>query len=411
MLNALEIVALFVLVFWCLLRLDRRRWWPRELFVDTGVRLDDGVAPRVTAVVPARNEADVLPVTLESLLSQDLAGFRVVLVDDASEDDTAGVARRVAHSLGRDETLSVLTPPPRPPGWTGKLHALNTGIAKADTLDERGPPDWLLLTDADIRHPPGSIVRLLAKAGQGPYDLVSVMARLYAESFWERLLIPPFVFFFHLLYPFRLVARPDSPVAAAAGGCILVRRRALAAAGGLAALSGALIDDVALARAVQRGGGRLWLGLDPDIASHRPYGSLAELWRMVARTAFVELDYRVHLLVAVLVGLLVLFVAPPILVAVAGVAIVWDPSSWSSSQGLLPLDGAGDPSRRLLLWAGMAWGLQALALLPYVRHHRVPAAFAVTLPVASFFYGLMTLSSGWNHLRGRGSVWKGRQYS
>lgn len=380
----LEIFALAVLLAWIGLHLDRRRAWPSEMTLPATAETPADGWPRVVALVPARDEAAVLPQTLPSLLAQETPPLEVLLLDDGSRDGTAEVARELAAAAGRRERLRVLAPGPVPAGWSGKVHALARGL---ESLGE-GTPEWLLFSDADIRHRPGSVAALLARAAAGPYDLVSVMARLNAESFWEKLLIPPFVFFFQLLYPFRRAADPRSHVAAAAGGCVLVRREALAAAGGLAAIRGAVIDDVSLARRVKDAGGRLWLGFDPEIVSVRPYRGLGEIWRMVARSAFVGLGFRYDLLVLVTVWIATFLVAPPFLLAAA-------------------LAG-GDT--RAALWAALAWLLGAAALWPAVRHHRVPSLWALTLPFASALYGLMTLDSAWNHLRGHGARWKGRSY-
>lgn len=404
--SALEILALPPLVFWLLLALDRSRAWPRDHFLPPGA---ERPAPgsRVVAVVPARDEAAVLPDTLPTLLAQQVpAGcrFSVILVDDGSTDGTARVAREIAAEAGRGERLRVVPATPRPAGWAGKVHALACGVAAATEAPDGGPgeggeggraPDWLLFTDADVRHRPGSLAGLLAQAGRG-FDFVSVMARLHTRTFWEKLLIPPFVFFFQLLYPFRRVADPRSRVAAAAGGCILVRRRSLEAAGGVAAIRDAVIDDVSLARRVAAAGGRLWLGLDPGIASVRPYRGLGELWAMVARSAFTQLRYRWELLVLALVGLLVFVVAPPVVAAVAAV--------------VLGTGGTGDGAAVALAAALVAWALEAALLWPAVRHHRVAGGWAFGLPLAGLLYALMTFTSAWDHWRGRGVRWKGRAY-
>lgn len=384
--SSLILIATLALAFWLGLALDRRRAWPGEAFLPQDAEKTDSVEPpAVTAVVPARDEAEVLPETLPALLEQDLPGFRVVVADDGSADGTAEVARKLAREIGAEDRLRIVRVPPTPRGWTGKVHALAQGLTAVEAW--RKPPEWLLFTDADIRHRPGSVEALLAQAAQG-YDLVSVMARLSAKTFWERLLIPPFVFFFQLLYPFRQVRDPGSPVAAAAGGCILVRRTVLEAAGGVGAIRGAVIDDVSLGKAVKRAGGRLWLGFDPEIVSVRPYRSLGDLWSMVRRSAFVQLRYRWSLLIVVLLALVMLVASPPFLL---GIALGWG-APWAA------------------LAAAAAWGLEAASLWPSVRHHRVPGIYAFTLPFASIFYGLMTWTSAIDHLRGRGSRWKGRSY-
>jgi len=426
--SPLTFFALLPLAFWLGLTLDRRRAWPDDCVLkETASGIPAG-AGSVAILVPARDEAEVLPETLPSLLAQIGPGaeIRVVLVDDGSTDGTAEVARRVAGEVAGESTgsLTVIQATPTPPGWTGKVHALACGVEAVsrevfeDTGDaDEEPPEWLLFTDADIRHRPGSLASLLARAREGgddrdgPFDLVSVMARLHAETFWERLLIPPFVFYFQLLYPFRLVRSRRSRVAAAAGGCVLVRRQTLEAAGGLAALHDAVIDDVSLARRVASAGGRTWLGLDPGIVSVRPYRGLKELWRMVARSAFVQLRYRWDVLVVVLSGLAVLVVSPPFVASAAA----WQMGRWALEQGALgqgATAGSTLPALVAALVAALgAWALEGWALRPAVHHHRVAGGWAWTLPFSSILYGLMTFSSAWSHLTGRGARWKGRSYS
>ncbi|MBI4583793.1 MAG: glycosyltransferase [Planctomycetes bacterium] len=385
-----ELLTLAIFLFWLALSLDRQRRWPKTCFLSA---VEEGPRPAalgatVLAVVPARNEAEVIPRTLPRLLAQqpDLAG--VVLVDDRSSDGTSALARSLAEELKASRRLWVVSPPPPPPGWSGKVHALAAGLEECRRIHPPAGPEWLLFTDADIEHAGSSVRALLAQAEKGPYDLVSVMARLHAGSFWERLLIPPFVFFFQLIYPFRAISRPGAKVSAAAGGCILARREKLEAAGGLATIRGAFIDDVALSKAVRAAGGRLWLGLDAGIASIRPYRSLRELWAMISRCAFHQLRCRWDLLAAVLLGLAVFFVSPPLL---AGAALL----------------RGGWPAAAFALGA---WILQSLALYPYVRHHRVPALFCWTLPLAALLYALMTFTSAWNRWSRKGAAWKGRSY-
>lgn len=394
--SPVEILALVPLVFWVLLALDQGRAWPQELFLPA-VGIDTvGVDETITAVVPARDEADILTLSLPSLLDQDFPGFSVVLVDDGSTDETVAVARRLARKRQAADRLRVVEATPTPQGWTGKVHALACGVEAATS---EVPPDWFLFTDADIRHRRGSVRALLERArGQdGPYDLVSVMARLRAESFWERLLIPAFVFFFHLLYPFRRVRQAESGVAAAAGGCVLVRRETLVAAGGLASLKSAVIDDVSLAQAIHRANGRLWLGFDPGTVSVRPYRSLKPIWKMVSRSAFVQLRHSWGLLVAVVTGLALCVASPPF---VAG---------WAALE-ILGQDGVSPSLLRALVWSVLAWILQVRALQPYVRHHLVSPGWSLVLPFAAILYAAMTVSSAIDHARGRGSRWKGRSY-
>lgn len=400
-----EIIALTTLACWVSVTLDRSRSWPREfLLPGSPAEPASGRTTSLAVIVPARNEAELLPATLPSLLGQQIEGAKVYLVDDGSSDDTAEVARELSVQSGSVVDLEVVSAGPRPAGWSGKVHALEQGYrAILEDADRAGmePPEWLLLTDADIRHRAGSVASLLFKAESkrdgGTFDLVSVMARLRTDGFWERLVVPTFVFFFQLLFPFRKVAMPESRVAAAAGGCVLLRRSALQKAGGMATIRGAIIDDVALAKAVKGAGGRTWLGFDPGICSLRTYPRLADLWQMVSRTAFTQLRYSSILLILTLVGLAVFVVSPPIVIGWVLTAI---PPS---------LDLVGDSRGRALVWATLAWVLMSVALLPAIRYHRVPVIYTVSLPLGGFLFGLMTASSAWKHWRGKGSIWRGRK--
>jgi hopene-associated glycosyltransferase HpnB len=377
------IAACIVLGFWALLALDRKRWWPGGMLLDRSAQPAAGRAvPSLVVVIPARNEAEVLRETLPALLAQSDSFARLVLVDDRSTDDTRAIAESIRATAAASSKVSIVEGAPPAAGWTGKLGALAKGLASAGEAF-----DWVLFTDADILHPPGSIGALLAKAELERRDLVSVMVRLRADSFWERLLIPPFVWFFQLLYPFRRVADPRSRVAAAAGGCVLLRREVLERAGGLEAIRGAIIDDVALASRVKKAGGNCWLGLDADMLSIRRYTRLREIVDMVARTAFHQLDYRYSLVAGTFIFLGLFFAAPPVLAICAAAT------------------GQGGPLTAALL----AWGIGSAAFLPAVRHHRVSSPYALTLPVAALFYAYMTGVSAWRHLRGKGVEWKGRQ--
>ncbi|WP_406087555.1 glycosyltransferase [Kitasatospora purpeofusca] len=338
--------------------------------------------PQVAVVVPARDEAEVLPLSLPSLLAQKYPGrARVVLVDDHSTDGTGALARSLAAPGGLE--LTVASPPPLPPGWTGKLWAVRHGVELAGADAE-----YLLLTDADIAHGPDSLAELVAAAEANRLDLVSQMARLRVETGWERLIVPAFVYFFAQLYPFRWSNRPGSRTAAAAGGCSLVRREALERAGGVAAIRGAVIDDVSLARAVKATGGRTWLGLAEQVDSVRPYPRLAQLWRMVSRSAYAQLRHSPVLLLGTVLGLTLVYLVPPVAV-LAGVA-----------AGAWPVAVAG----------GAAWALMTGTFVPMLRYYRQPAAAALLLPFTAALYLLMTVDSAVQHWRGRGAAWKGRTY-
>ena len=262
--------------------------------------------PDVVAVVPARNEAAMLPVTLPALLGQDYPGvLAVIVVDDGSSDGTGEVAARIAAKAGRPLRVISGTPPPDGERWAGKVWAMAQGLRAA------GPSDYVVFTDADIAWEAHMLRRLVTAAVGDDRDLVSQMALLRTATGWERVVVPAFVYFFAQLYPFRRVNVPGSRTAAAAGGCMLVRRGALDKAGGLAPIRGALIDDVALGRLIKGQRGRTWLGLSRQVVSVRPYPGLASLWQMVARSAYTQLRYSPAVLAGTLTGLLFLYALPP----------------------------------------------------------------------------------------------------
>lgn len=342
------------------------------------------VWPDVVAVVPARNEAEVIERSLRSLLKQEYPGrFSVILVDDESTDATAELARRCAAAVEGEVGLQVLRTPERPSGWVGKMWALETGVMAAS--EQTSPPGWFLLTDADIEHSPGNLRRLVTRGEAHRLSLVSLMVRLEAEQGWGRLLIPAFVYFFQKLYPFRKVNEPSHSMAAAAGGCMLVRPSALRAAGGVTPLRGEIIDDCAFGRAL-KGQGPIWLGLTDSERSIRPYVGLQEVWDMVARSAFTQLHYSWGLLAGTLVGLAFLYVVPPLALLV----------------GIL----SGESVPALL---GLAsWLLLASTFVPTLVFYGRSPVWALALPVAGVLYAAMTFDSAWRHLRGDGAHWKGR---
>ncbi|CAL9613691.1 hypothetical protein SUDANB32_05680 [Streptomyces sp. enrichment culture] len=358
-------------------------------FWRTDVRLpasrDPDGWPDVCVVVPARDEAAVLPASLPSLLAQDYPGrAEVLLVDDGSTDGTGDLARELARRRG-GLPLTVVTPGEPPSGWTGKLWAVRHGMELARARD----PEYLLLTDADIAHAPDSLRRLVSAARTGGFDLVSQMARLRVESLWERLVVPAFVYFFAQLYPFRRIARPGSRTAAAAGGCVLLRAGAAERARIPDAVRNAVIDDVAVARAVKRSGGRVWLGLADGVDSVRPYPRLRDLWRMVSRSAYAQLRHSPLLLVGTVAGLVLVYLVPPAAVAV----------------------GAAAGSVPCALPGGAAWLVMTGTYVPMLRYYRQPLWLAPLLPVTAFLYLLMTVDSAVQHRRGRGAAWKGRTYA
>ena len=359
----------------------RGQFWRSNVVLEQQEFVDPVSWPSVCAVIPARNEAELLPVTITSLLNQTHA-LPIILVDDQSSDGTAEVANQTAAQLGKSDQLQVISAQPLPVGWSGKLWAMQQGIDAAQGFD------YLLLTDADIVHAPDSLQRLMALAQQQNLDLASVMVRLRCESFWEKLLIPAFVFFFELLYPFSWVNDPTRTTAAAAGGCILIRRAALERIDGLQQIRQALIDDCALAAAIQASEGRIWLGLSDQTHSLRAYPNLKTIWDMVTRTAFTQLEYSWILLIATIFGMLLVYLVP----------------ISSFATGLLLghywLAGMG----------GFGWGLITLAYWPTVRFYRLSPVWAVALPGIALLYTLMTLDSALRYWQGKGGAWKGRVY-
>ena len=371
---------------WLYLVFLHGRFWRADQRLGTGPVATPAEWPCVPVVVPARNEADVIGQTVESLLRQDYPHpVCVILVDDNSEDGTAGAARRAASAAGQDDRLTVVQGAPLPPGWAGKVWAMSQGAAQVAQQFPQSP--YILFTDADIVHAPGNLRRLVARAEAESKDLVSIMVMLAAEGLWERFLVPPFVFFFQMLYPFDWVNRGTCGVSAAAGGCMLVRRSVLERSGGIGSIRGALIDDCALARQLRAAGGRLWLGLDPETRSSRPYGGLRGVWNMVARSAFTQLRCSPSLLVLCVAGMLLVYAVPPI--AVAG-------ASWFGPGAALP---------------GLAACiLMAVAYAPTLKLYGRPRIAAALLPVAAMLYTAMTIASAWRHWRGVGGGWKGRVY-
>jgi len=331
--------------------------------------------PEVCVVVPARDEAGLLPHTLPALLAQEYPGeWRVVVVDDRSSDGTAAVAR--GHASPR---LTVVDGAPLPEGWAGKVWALEQGVAHA------GGADYLLLTDADILHAPSNLRRLVAESEADDLALDSRMARLHVKGAVERLLVPPFAFFFALLYPMRWASDPTRRLAAAAGGCVLLRRSAFDAIGGFASIRGAVIDDVALATAVKRNGLRIRLATGSErVRSLRAYASYGAFARTVRRTAFTQLRHSCWLLAATVLVLLVMFVAPAVLV------LCW------------PIVDVGSVAPVL---GALAWAAATLAYLPTLRLYRLGLPWGLTLPLAGLLYGAMTVDSALRHARGRRGAW------
>ncbi|QKV91397.1 glycosyltransferase [Streptomyces sp. NA02950] len=390
-------IAAAALAAWLWLLLGQGFFWrtdvrlPRTGPPESGAAArEPGCWPSVAVVVPARDESAVLPVSLPSLLAQDYPGrAEIFLIDDGSSDGTGKLARELADACG-GLPLTVDSPGDPEPGWTGKLWAVRHGVALAARRERAGTgAEYLLLTDADIAHEPDSLRELVRAATAARLDLVSQMARLRVATGWERLIVPAFVYFFSQLYPFRWVNRPRARTAAAAGGCVLLRREAAERAGVPETIRQAVIDDVALARAVKRSGGAIWLGLAERIDSVRPYPGLGELWRMVARSAYAQLRHNPLLLAVTVAGLALVYLAPPAAVC----------------AGLLT--GSAVP----LVVGAAAWALMAGTYVPMLRYYRQTLWLAPLLPLTAFLYLLMTVDSALRHYRGRGAAWKGRTYA
>jgi hopene-associated glycosyltransferase HpnB len=366
-LGAAAIIAVPALLIWLYLFFAHGRFWRSTPQLPPATPPD---FPDVDIVVPARDEALTIGPVIASLLAQDYAGaFRVTLVDDGSTDGTAALAGAAAN-------LKIISLHSKPADWAGKLWALSQGVGATHA-------PILLFTDADIVHDPRHLSSLVAKLLQSRADMVSEMVRLNCESLAERALVPAFVYFFQMLYPFSKVNDPRSPVAAAAGGTVLIRRDALQRSGGIDAIKDALIDDVALARSVKKSGS-IFLGHSGLAKSVRSYAHFADVWQMVSRTAFTQLRYSAVLLLLTLVGLTLVWLAP--------VAVVFLGRGWPMAAGIA------------------AFALSALSYLPTLRRYGRNGLWALTLPLIAIFYMAATFGSALNYWRGRGARWKSRAY-
>jgi hopene-associated glycosyltransferase HpnB len=367
------LVALLSLLIWIGLLAFREQFWlARD--TDKAAVPDPAAWPAVTAVIPARDEAEVVGRAIASHVAQDYPGvFRIVLVDDGSIDGTADIARTAAQGSDR---LTVIAGTPPPAGWTGKLWAMRNGVERAgETLD------YLWFTDADIAHAPDTLRSLVVRSERDRLALNSLMAELRCDSLAEQAMIPAFVLFFQMLYPFRLVNRPQARLAAAAGGCMLVKREALAKAGGLAVIADAIIDDCAMGETMKRQG-PIRLSLTRRSVSLRPYGGWGEIVAMISRSAYAQLHYSPWLLAGTLMGLLLMFVAP------VGLALF----------------GSGGAR----LCGALAWAAMAVCYQPMLRFYRQSPLWGLAMPAIGMVYAAATFLSAWQHWQGRGGMWKGR---
>jgi hopene-associated glycosyltransferase HpnB len=385
-------VALLAVATWIYLLTMRGGFWRgRERDDRAGLMVDAATAasterhaqwPKVVAIMPARNESNFIGATVRALLAQEYAGtLTLIVVDDHSTDGTGAIAEDAANALLASDRLTVLSAPDLPQGWTGKLWAMHAGATHADAMD--AAPDYVLFTDADIEYAPGTVAALVKHAEREGLVLASLMAKLHCVSVAERMLIPAFIFYFQMLYPFAWVNDRTRSTAAAAGGCMLVRRKALAASGGMSAIRGALIDDCALARRL-KAQGPIWLALTNRAKSLRPSATLADMRRMISRSAYAQLRYSPWVLSGAAAAMMLTYLTPPLLaLAATGVA----------------------------QWAGAAaWLMMALAVQPTLRGYGVSRAWGLVFPLIAGIYLVFTVDSAWQHWRGKGGLWKGRTY-
>jgi hopene-associated glycosyltransferase HpnB len=373
------LLASLTLLVWVYLAVMHGRFW-RILIAEPSIEPESW--PSVDIIVPARNEADILPRSLASLLAQDYAGsWRVVLVDDHSTDGTSEAAKHIAAQKNKSDKIDIVAAPDLPKSWSGKVAAMQAGVKQSDA-------DYILFTDADIEHPAHSLNTIVARAVEKKLDLTSLMVKLRCRDLSEQLLIPAFVFFFAMLYPFERANDDDSDVAAAAGGVMLVRRKALDHIGGLASIKSAIIDDCSLAKNIKRFGGeeqtagKIELTLSPDVCSLRAYTDVGSVWKMIARSAFTQLRYSPWLLAGTVFGMGLLFLAPLILPLVSG--------SFATAAGLA------------------ASILMILIYIPMVRFYNLSPVWALTLPAAAMVYIGATIDSARLYWLGKGGQWKGR---
>ncbi|MCU1242138.1 MAG: glycosyl transferase, family 2 [Candidatus Acidoferrum typicum] len=387
--SASLVVAFISLAIWLYLAVARGGFWSLRAFDDDSSEHEPPTTwPRVVAVIPARNEAATIRQAVSSLLQQNYPGeFSIIVVDDHSEDATAQLAQQAARELSAESRIQICSATSLPNGWTGKLWALNEGVSHAACrgaalLRPSLATNLFWFTDADILHAPDTLHRLVARAERNQLDLTSLMVLLQAKTPPERTLIPAFLFFFLKLYPPSWIANPKAKTAGAAGGCILLRSEALQRIGGLSAIRSEVIDDCALAQAVKRTSGKIWMGLTRCSISLRAYNTFSEIRDMIARTAFTQLRYSPALLLGTIAGMFLTYIAP--------VALLF----------------ATDATPRIL--AVCAWALMSLLYLPTLRFYSLSPLWAPLLPAVAAFYSYGTILSALRFYRGRGAQWKGR---
>lgn len=384
------LASISAVIWGCLTFFYHGFWRRREFLPPANSAAGPLPLPSVLSLTPARDEEAVIEASLRSILKQNYNGeFHSLLIDDNSGDATHNIATKTVEALRKTQTARIITAPPLEAGWSGKLWALHNGF-KAAQVPTQGTsfPDYYWLSDADITHAPETLSRLMAHARKNDLAMVSLMVTLNCTSFWEKLIIPAFLYYFQLLYPFAATANPSSKIAGGAGGCILLRRDALEAIGGIESLKQTLIDDCALAAAVKRKGYRIWLGHGLESRSIRSSAKLKDLWNMVSRTAFTQLNFSYLQLFGAIFGMFLIYTVPVIAVA-AGIVL-----------GQLALGGIG----------AISWILMAITYAPTVRSYGRQGAASFLLPFTAQLFMVMTLHSAWLHFRGTHSGWRGRIY-
>ncbi len=381
MLSALSfILASLALAIWVYLLLGRGGFWLTTTYDDLQPQPAATSWPGIAVVVPARNEAESIADCVVTILQQPYPGaMSMVLIDDQSSDDTAALARKAAASIGATDRLTVLAGRDLPSGWTGKMWAVQQGLDHVASWTEQ--PEFVLLTDADIVYSGDVVMRLVARAQSKNLAMASIMAKLRCVSFAERFLIPAFIFFFEMLYPFSWVARANHATAAAAGGCLLARWSALQKIGGISSIRGALIDDCTLGAKLKTQG-PIWLGFSNYVRSVRPSERIEQVGRMISRSAFAQLRYSVAILIGVMALMALVFLVP--------VAVTL----------------CGNGINRV--FAGLSWLLMALAFQPTLRYYEQSPFWGLALPAIASAYMVFTINSAYQHFRGRGGLWKGR---
>lgn len=380
----MEIIVSLSLIIWLFLWLFWGNFWRGDQRLDPDTK-DIAAFPRVCAIVPARDEAEAIAASLTSLLQQNYSGeFSVILVDDNSSDRTSEIAQATANNLGKEHQLSIIAGKPLAPGWKGKLWAMAQGVEFAQAQ----APDYILFTDADIQHAPDNLAQLVTKAQTDQIALVSLMVLLRCQSFWEKLLIPAFVFFFQKLYPFPWVNDPHKSIAAAAGGCVLISNQGLTNLGGITAIKDALIDDCTLAQAIKSQENKIWLGLTETTISLRGYDNLKVIWDTIARTAYTQLNYSPLLLIGTLIGMTVVYLVAPIFLIIGILNSNW----------------------LVVALCALTWIIMFRVYLPTIKLYQLSPIWALFLPAIAFLYTLMTLDSAIKYYQGQGGAWKGRTY-